>query len=141
MNGRFKRAFRVLLVEDNDDHALLITESLMLGDFPVEVERVPDGAKALALLASGRTPDAILLDLNMPGVNGHEVLEAIKSDVTSRMIPVVILTTSLHHDDMKRAYRNHANSYLHKSFDGDSIEKILDQFTKYWGGINCMHLN
>jgi CheY-like chemotaxis protein len=141
MNGRFKRAFKVLLVEDNDDHALLITESLMLSEFPVEVERASEGGEALAWIASGGMPDAILLDLNMPGVNGHEVLEAIKNDASLRMIPVVILTTSLHHDDMKRAYRNHANSYLHKSFDGDSIEKVLDQFTKYWGEVNCMHPN
>lgn len=140
MNGRLKRAFRVLLVEDNDDHALLITESLMLGDVPVVVERVAEGGEALARIANGRAPDAILLDLNMPGVNGHEVLEAVKSDAASRMIPVVILTTSLHHDDMKRAYRNHANSYLHKSFDGDSIEQVLNQFTKYWGEINRIHL-
>ncbi len=139
MNGRLKRAFRVLLVEDNDDHALLIEESLMLGEMPVVVDRVSEGGEALARLATGRAPDAILLDLNMPGINGHEVLEAIKSDTTSRMIPVVILTTSLHHEDMTRAYRNHANSYLHKSFDGDSIEKILNQFTKYWGGVNCFH--
>lgn len=141
MNGQLKRAFRVLLVEDNDDHALLIEESLMLGEMPVAVERVAEGGAALERIANGRAPDAILLDLNMPGLNGHEVLEALKSDASSRMIPVVILTTSLHHDDMKRAYRNHANSYLHKSFDGDSIEKILDQFVKYWGGVNRMHVN
>ena len=141
MNSPLKRPFRVLLVEDNDDHALLIEESLMLGETPVVVDRVSEGGAALARIANGRAPDAILLDLNMPGINGHEVLEAVKSDATLRMIPVVILTTSLHHDDMRRAYRNHANSYLHKSFDGDSIEKILDQFVKYWGGANCIHLS
>jgi CheY-like chemotaxis protein len=141
MNDCYKRTFNVLLVEDNDDHALLITEALMCGEVLVKVERVAEGSEALARIATGRAPDAILLDLNMPGVNGHEVLEAIKSDPLLRMIPVVVLTTSLHHDDMKRAYRNHANSYLHKSFDEDSFYQLLDQFTKYWSSVNRINLS
>ncbi|MFT6773277.1 MAG: CheY-like chemotaxis protein [Paracoccaceae bacterium] len=63
-----KPPFRVLLVEDNDDHALLITESLLLSEMEVTIERACDGAEALARITASRPPDAILLDLNMPGM-------------------------------------------------------------------------
>lgn len=136
MGHVYKPPFRVLLVEDNDDHALLIMESLLLSEVEVNVERARDGAEALACISESRLPDAILLDLNMPGVGGHEVLETLKADPALRAIPVVVLTTSLHHDDVTRAYRNNANSFLQKSFEGDSMERTLDQFLRYWGSCN-----
>jgi CheY-like chemotaxis protein len=131
-----KPPFRVLLVEDNDDHALLITESLLLSEMEVTIERACDGAEALARITASRPPDAILLDLNMPGIGGHEVLETLKADPDLWAIPVVVLTTSLHHNGVNRAYRNNVNSFLQKSFEGDLMERTLDQFIRYWGGCN-----
>ena len=90
--GREK--WSVLLAEDNDDHALLITMALERASrIPVEVHRARNGDEAVSLVHE-LLPDLLLLDLKMPGRSGHEVLEAVKGDDELRRIPVAVLTSS-----------------------------------------------
>ena len=92
--------FRILLVEDNEDHAELIMEILEDATAPVDVRRCVDGEMALACLSRSRDdpsvhlPDLVLLDLDMPRMDGFQTLAALKADPRTRRIPVVILTTS-----------------------------------------------
>lgn len=134
--------FRILLVEDNEDHAELIGEILADGPGPVEFLRCGDGAEALNLLSAARqaqpsrTPDLILLDLDMPNKNGFETLAEIKVDPVLRRIPVVILTTSRASSDVARALDGHANSYVCKTADFEALEELLNEVRAYWTDAN-----
>ena len=130
--------FRILLVEDNEDHACLIADILEKGPGPVEVERAPDGGRALQRLGRtaearpGDLPDLVLLDLDMPEPDGFETLDAIKSQPVIRRIPVVVLTTSRAEGDVALALERYANSYICKTTDFAALERALDQTRAYW---------
>jgi CheY-like chemotaxis protein len=114
----------ILLVEDDEADALLIQEALEERGNTRSITQVHDGVAALDRL---RTPDAarpdlIVLDLNMPRMNGHELLGILKTDEDLRTIPVVILTTSSTVTDVEAAYQSHANAYVTKPV-------TLDEFT------------
>ncbi|MDF2232142.1 response regulator [Albimonas sp. CAU 1670] len=134
--------FRILLVEDNEDHADLIMDILADAPMAVELHRCGDGAAALVALnaaredAEARLPDLVLLDLDMPRMNGFETLEAIKTDPTMRRIPVVILTTSRARQDVARALDGHANSYVCKTADFTALEELLAEVRRYWTRAN-----
>lgn len=133
------KAIRYLLVEDDDSHAMITMRSLRNNRVPNTVERVTDGAEAMAYLrnegpyADRARPDAVLLDLKMPRLDGHEVLALIKEDPVLRMIPVIVLTTSDAEDDRLKAYKRHANSYLVKPLSFDRFRQLADDLTQYWG--------
>jgi CheY-like chemotaxis protein len=97
-----------------------------------------DGVEALAFLrregryAEAKTPDLILLDLNLPRKSGREVLAEIKGDEQLRMIPVVVLTTSADEQDIARAYSNHANCYLTKPVDLDQFLRVVHSIENFW---------
>jgi CheY-like chemotaxis protein len=105
----------VLLVEDDEDHAHLLMRCMEKCDVKNSIDHVTDGEQALNFVyarngyANRRLPDLVLLDLNLPRVSGHEVLCKLKSDPQTRMIPIVILTTSNIDSDRMRAYQDHAN--------------------------------
>ncbi len=130
---------RFLLVEDDDNHAMIVTRTLQADPVPNVVERVKNGAEALAYLRGGDgfeervLPNVILLDLKLPKVDGHEVLETLKKDEHLRRIPVVVLTTSAVEGDRARAYYNHANSYLVKPIDFDQFRQMVQDLKVYWG--------
>src|SRR5205807_1904068 len=111
---------RILVVEDNPADLYLIRASLSLGEIPKQLSVVTDGEKALEFLSrSGEftdapKPDLILLDLNLPKVDGREVLDRIKADPEWRHIPVIVLSTSDADRDVSGAYEHHANCYLTK---------------------------
>jgi CheY-like chemotaxis protein len=136
------RVVTILLVEDDDAHAELERIALESGDHPARVERVADGDEALDYLRRAGTyadkprPDLILLDLNMPRVDGHEVLTEIKADDELRTIPVVVLTTSASIFDKSKAYQHHANSYVVKPFDFRSFRRMLNDLRTYWSTWN-----
>ena len=136
------RPLRVLLVEDDDDHAELTSFALASHDRRHEAVRARDGAEALDILfrrgphARAGRPDLVLLDLNLPRVDGLDVLEAVKGDDGLREIPVVILTTSDAEGDRTRAYRHHANSYLVKPADFAEFEALVHGCGDYWGSLN-----
>ena len=127
-----------LLVEDDDAHAELILLGLEENRVANTVDRVADGAAALAYVrregdhAHARRPDVILLDLRLPKVDGHEVLEVLKTDDDLRAIPVVVLSTSATEADKARAYHNHANSYLVKPVEFEKFQQMIQEFKLYW---------
>ena len=135
-------AMRFLIVEDDDDHAELIRLALEDSEVGSRIERVRDGVETLAYLrhegahANRKPPDVILLDLKMPRVDGHEVLEQVKEDPTLRHIPIVVLTTSQAEADKERAYHNHANSYLVKPVDFERFAQLIRNLEVYWGTWN-----
>ena len=133
---------RVLLVEDDDDHAELTTVALRSHDDRHDTVRAHDGAEALDILfrrglhADIRLPDMVLLDLNLPRVGGLEVLDKVKRDPRLSEIPVVVLTTSDNEADRARAYRSHANSYLVKPADFATFQALVHAIGDYWGRWN-----
>ena len=112
---------KILLVEDNQADVDLAKEALKEAKVTVSLDVVDNGEDAIHYLrkenqyAKATKPDLILLDLNLPRIDGREVLEEIKSDSTLKCIPVVILTTSDSDKDMLSTYNNHANCYIKKT--------------------------
>lgn len=129
---------QVLLVEDNPADVRLVEEALKEGTVSVRLSVVPDGAEAVAFLrrergyATAPRPDLILLDLNLPRMNGFDVLEHVKADPTLRGIPIVVLTTSQAETDVARSYDLHANCYLVKSSDLDQFFGVMRGLEDFW---------
>ena len=136
------RPVRFLIVEDDDAHAELICRNLRRSGFPHIYERVSDGRQAIDFLrregefAFAERPDVVLLDLKLPRMTGHEVLDQIKNDPKLRSLPVVVLTTSDAIDDRLRAYDLRANSYLVKPLDYDQFRQVVTDMGSYWGRWN-----
>ncbi len=129
----------ILLIEDNPADARLVQEALADGDVQARLRWLASGEEALNYLrhngeyANTRTsPDLVLLDLNLPGLNGHEVLAAIKSDPALLRLPVVVLTSSANPTDVQAAYGLHANAYLIKPLDYSDFLALVAQIRSYW---------
>src|SRR5262249_10855992 len=114
--------FHILLIEDSRADAKIIERALREGDIAHRLTVIPDGRHALDYLfglrdepvPADREPDLILLDLNLPGLDGCQVLNQIKSDPYLRIIPVIILTTSHREEDILQTYLAGANTYIPK---------------------------
>ena len=136
------RITKFLLVEDDDDHATIVTRSLRTENASNLIDRANDGVEAIQYLrGEGRfqgvlLPDVILLDLKLPKKDGHEVLAEIKQDPRLCVIPIVVLSTSDAEADRLQAYRLHANSYLVKPLNGDYFKKMIQDMSFYWGNWN-----
>ncbi len=144
MNSRVEPAV-ILLVEDNPDHSELIARVLDEFDIPKRLVHVTDGETALDYLlrraqfadpATSPQPNIVLLDLQLPRLNGFEVLQAIKNRVEMRHIPVVVVTTSSAEGDIRLAYQRYANSYLVKPVDFQQFTQMLHDLGNYWLGWN-----
>ena len=128
----------ILLVEDNAGDARLTLEAFKEAKVINHLTVVNDGVKALAYLrreepyADAVAPDLILLDLNLPKMDGREVLAAIKTDEHLMKIPVVVLTTSASQDDIARAYGSHANCYITKPVDLDQFLRAVHSIESFW---------
>ncbi len=128
----------ILLVEDNPADVRLTQEALNEGGFAHHLSIAGDGEDALAYLrregayATAARPDLILLDLNLPKVDGAHVLAEIKSDNALRRIPVVILTTSGSERDVVRSYDLHANSYITKPLDLHQFMAMIASVKAFW---------
>ncbi len=132
------RPAHILLVEDNPGDIVLTVAALKDSKIPNEISVVQSGEQALAFLhrqgehAGAPRPDLVLLDLNLPGVDGREVLAAIKTDPDLRRIPVVVLTGSRSGDDVTRAYHEHANTFITKPDGPDQFMQVVAEIERFW---------
>lgn len=126
------RPANILLVEDDDGDALLTRKALKDSKLPLTIHRVSTGEAAIAFLEEKTMPDMILLDLNLPGMSGSQVLSAIKSSQTLRRIPVVILTSSHVGEDILRNMNLHANAYMVKPGSPSIFNDLSGTFGNFW---------
>ncbi|MBT6051372.1 MAG: response regulator [Candidatus Scalindua sp.] len=131
----------ILLVEDNPDDVELTLRGLKKNNVVNEIAVVEDGAEALEyLFCTGayakrdpeEVPVLVLLDLKLPKIDGHEVLKRMREDARTKLIPVVILTTSDEEQDLVKGYSNGANSYIRKPVGFDSFSTAIQQLKVYW---------
>lgn len=135
----------ILLVEDNPDDELLAIRALKKNKIMNEVVVARDGAEALDYLFGtgayeGRDtsvmPQVILLDLKLPKINGLEVLKRLRNDDRTKLIPVVVLTSSREDRDLNESYRLGANSYIRKPVDFAQFSEAIKQLGLYWLVLN-----
>ncbi len=128
----------ILVVDDNEDDVLLLQESLRDEPAVKLLHAVRDGEEAMAFLrregpyAGAARPGLVLLDINMPKMNGFEVLYEMKTDPELRGIPVVILTTSSREADVLAAYTGGACSFVTKPVNFDRLKLMAAHFVRYW---------
>jgi two-component system, chemotaxis family, response regulator Rcp1 len=136
--GRVSPPIEILLVEDSPGDVRLTREALVEGKVRNNLHVVEDGIEALRFLrrvdeyADAVRPDLILLDLNLPKMDGRQVLEKIKADAELRTIPVVILTSSEAEEDICRAYDLHANCYVTKPVDLEQFITVVKSIEMFW---------
>jgi two-component system, response regulator len=134
----------ILLVEDSDADAKLITRALSKGNVINKIVRVHDGVEALDFVfrsgdfrnRPGGNPKLILLDLKMPRLDGIEVLRRLKADPATKVIPVVMLTSSAEEKDVVETYNLGVNSYLVKPVDFAAFSSVVAQAGLYWAVMN-----
>lgn len=140
------KSLNILVAEDNDDHAELIIDALAESSHETQVHRVSNGRELLNYLdecltpdvGPKRLPDIILLDIKMPLVSGIGALETLKSHAVYKTIPVLMLSTSAHDDDVEKCYQLGANSYIVKPFDHEQFEKKIQEVYRYWGDTSLL---
>ena len=138
------KTIHILLVEDNEGDILLTTEALHEGKIFNKISVVRDGKQAIDFLrknneyANVELPNLILLDVNLPKKNGHEVLMEIKSDAHLKHIPIIMLTTSSSEKDILLAYKNHANCYITKPVEVNDFINAVAKIEDFW--ISFVHL-
>ena len=129
---------RVLLVEDNPGDVRLTREAFREANMAVELHVASDGVEALAFLgqedahADAPRPDLVLLDLNLPKVDGREVLARIKEDDSLKTIPTLILSTSDAAADIRRSYQLHANAFLSKPLHLNQFQSLVSSINDFW---------
>ena len=132
------KTINIMHVEDNPGDARLIKEALKLSEQYINVSLFEDGFEAINFLNENKIatcknlPDLILLDLNLPKINGHELLNRIKHDEYLKHIPVIILTSSESLDDITKAYNNYANCYLSKPVDLSDLIRMIKNIVYFW---------
>jgi two-component system response regulator len=131
----------ILLIEDSPEDYEATLRAFRRSGLKNPIHRCEDGEEALDYLfrrgryadpASSPCPGVVLLDLNLPGTDGREVLAAIKGDERLKEIPVVVLTTSSDERDINACYRAGANSYIQKPVDIDGFVKAIERLNGYW---------
>ena len=136
-NQQIKPA-HILLVEDNEGDILLTLEAFEECKVKTVISVAKNGQEALDFLfkrgafINVKKPDLILLDINIPLFNGHEVLRQIKTDAELKKIPVVMLTTSSNQKDINSAYENHCNSYVKKPLDINEFLIAILKIEEFW---------
>lgn len=132
------KLIEVLLVEDDPQDVEITKEVMELSKVKLNVNVVENGAEALSYLRKENEfmnavrPDLILLDLNMPKMNGREFLEEMKKDESLRLIPVVILTTSKAEEDIVKTYKLGASCYVTKPVGLDQFQKVVQAVDTFW---------
>jgi two-component system, chemotaxis family, response regulator Rcp1 len=128
----------ILLVEDNPGDVRLVKEVMKDAKVANILHVAEDGEEAMAMLsrkgkyAGSVRPDLILLDLNLPGKDGREVLREIKTDESLKRIPVIVLTTSSAEEDIVKAYSDYANSYITKPINLNQFISVVKSIENFW---------
>ncbi|WP_246054274.1 response regulator [Antarcticibacterium flavum] len=131
----------ILLVEDNEGDILLTTEALNDSEIATNISVVKDGLEALNYLqkkdkySNARSPQLVLLDINLPKVNGFEVLREIKSSEDLKHIPVVILSTSSSEEDIHKCYSNYATCFITKPLSADSFSEVISSVQNFFNSV------
>ena len=131
----------ILLVEDNPGDVRLTEEAFREGRIDNNLHVAADGVEALAFLEQrdefedAPRPDLVLLDLNLPRMNGDELLAELKADPKLRRIPVIVLTSSAAEEDVVTSYELHANAYLTKPVDPAAFIDTVQSFERFWFSI------
>ena len=138
LTNRSARPIEILLVEDNPADVRLTQEGLKEAKVATNLHAIMDGKTALDFLfrrgehVDAPRPDVILLDLNLPGVDGRAILKQVKEDPDLRVIPVVIITSSEAESDIAKAYESHANCFISKPLDFDGFLKVVQSIESFW---------
>ena len=128
----------ILLVEDNEGDIILTTEAFQDMELENKITIVRDGEEALRFLrkqeefADAPTPQLILMDINLPGIDGKELLDIIKKDAALKEIPVVMLTSSAADADISECYDKHVNWYITKPIDYDKYTKVMHEIEAFY---------
>jgi chemotaxis family two-component system response regulator Rcp1 len=135
------RLVEILLVEDNPSDVLLTQIAMRECKIANRLHVARDGEEALAFLRNeggqqgAPRPDLVMLDLNLPKMDGRELLREMKGDPALRLIPVVVLTTSDSESDVRRSYDLHANAYITKPLDMEQFVRVVKGIDEFWFGI------
>ncbi|MCH7411691.1 response regulator [Belliella sp. DSM 111904] len=128
----------ILLVEDNEGDILLTLEALEEAKIKNTTSVVKDGEQAIKFVEKigdyekSMSPDLIILDVNLPKLNGHEVLEFLKSNDKHKHIPVIMLTTSSSHRDIMASYKNHVNCFITKPMEAEDFINAVKTIETFW---------
>lgn len=128
----------ILLVEDNEGDIVLTLDAFEESKIKTKISVVRNGADALDFMfkkgnfKEAERPDLVLLDINIPVYNGHDVLKKIKADDSLKRIPVIMLTTSSSQTDINKAYENYTNSYVTKPIDMGDFLKVILKIEEFW---------
>jgi CheY-like chemotaxis protein len=132
------KAIHILLVEDNEGDILLTKEALEDARIYINLSVVKDGKEAMDFLGKkdkygdADLPDILLLDVNLPKKNGHEVLKYVKEDENLKHIPVIMLTTSSSQRDINLSYNNYANCYITKPVEANDFLAVVTTIENFW---------
>ncbi|MFC8849819.1 MULTISPECIES: response regulator [unclassified Micromonospora] len=141
MAGGTPGPVRILVVDDDPGDVLMIEEALADSDVDKVIDVVSDGQEAMEFLrqsgrhTEARRPDVILLDLNMPRMDGRQVLGEVKQDDDLRTIPIVVLTTSNADTDIVGSYTLQANAYVTKPIDLDDFNDVVRRIDEFFGRV------
>ncbi|MFG0247727.1 MAG: response regulator [Phycisphaeraceae bacterium JB051] len=138
-----KHAFRVLLIEDNPDEALLTQIALTQSEVKCSIDHMASASEAWDFLSgidhndnsSKEVPNLVLLDLKLPGMNGIELVEHIRSREQLDSLPVIMLTNSTYAGDLKSCYAARCNAYLVKPTHIDELRTVLNNTLRFWSSI------
>ena len=132
------KVIHILLVEDNEGDILLTQEAFEEAKLITRLSVVRDGKEAVDFLNKTeafkgvQTPDMLLLDVNLPKKNGHEVLQFVKQNESLKHIPVIMFTTSSSENDINLSYKNHANCYITKPVDVTEFLTVITRIENFW---------
>lgn len=135
----YGRRLRILLADDDQADVFMMREILAELALEIDMAVVENGLEAMAYLrnqgpyADAPRPDMVLLDLNMPKMDGRQVLKAIRADEKLATLPVLILTTSEAHFDINTCYESGSNAYFQKPFGMDPMMDLLQKIGYFWG--------
>ena len=134
-----KNTFTILSIEDNEPDFVILERALnRIEDLTLKIINITSGEKALEFMykkgeyKSSPTPNLILLDINLPLIDGKEILKTLKNDKKYKVIPIIMFSTSDYSSDIEESYRLHANSYITKTFDIKELFRKISHIGEYW---------